>query len=422
MRPPLLLRAYAGFASLAVPVLQRRLIHKLTDQGVTNARARERTGHATQPRPDSTLIWFHGASVGETLSILPLIDALHAQRADLTVLVTSGTATSAEILARRLPARAIHQFAPLDSPAVMRRFHAQWRPDLAVLIESEFWPNMIRSCADRAVPLVLLNARLSDRSVKRWRQLGAPARWLLDQFALIVAQTEATAQNLRSLGAARVQVGANLKAAAPPAPDNPALRAEMETALAGRHRWLAASTHAGEDAPLLDAHAALRQQHPDLCLILAPRHPDRADEIATLARQRGLTVTRRSAGDAPTADVYLADTLGEMGTWYRLSPVTFIAGSFGDAGGHNPWEACTGTAILHGPKVANCAADYATLNGAGGARAVTPDTLAWSVNDLLTGNAAQAMATAAIACKQAQGDGTADLARRLLSLTKDHAP
>nr|WP_249219292.1 3-deoxy-D-manno-octulosonic acid transferase [Loktanella sp. SALINAS62] len=419
----MLLRLYAGLAALAVPLLARRLTAKLTDHGVTPARARERFGHATQSRPDGPLIWFHGASVGETLSLLPLLTPLQAARPDVQVLITSGTASSADILSRRLPPGAMHQFAPLDTARILTRFHAHWRPDLLVLIESEIWPNTVRSCTARDVPVVLLNARLSDRSLRRWQRLGAPARWLLAQFALIVAQTDATAGNLRALGADRVQVGANLKAAAPPPPDDPAARATVAQALAGRPVWLAASTHAGEDAAILDAHADLRATRPDLCLILAPRHPERADDIAALCRDRSLTVTRRSQGDGPTAAVYLADTLGEMGLWYRLAPITFIAGSLGTAGGHNPWEACIGTAILHGPQVANCAVDYAALHRADAAQQITAQTLAASVAALLDDpDRAQAMAQAARICQQTQGVGTDALARLLLAMTKDAAP
>lgn len=383
-QPPLLLRAYGRLANLAAPLLFRRIRDRLLAHGVAPARTRERLGHATAPRPAGTLVWFHGASVGETLSALPLIDALRAQPAPPAILVTSGTASSAEIMAKRLPAGALHQFAPLDSAAALRRFHAHWRPDLLVLIESEIWPRMI---ATAPCPVVLLNARLSARALSRWHKLGASARWLLSRLALIVTQTPDTAESLRALGvpADRIRAGANLKAAATPPAADPATLAALQTTLGTRPRWLAASTHSGEETLILDAHRTLLQTVPDLCLILAPRHPERADRIAGLIADAGLTSTRRSAGEGPTAQVYLADTLGEMGLWYRLAPLTFVGGSLTPNGGHNPWEAAPlGTALLTGPHLTNCADDWQMLADARGAyTGLRPDQLSHVLQDML---------------------------------------
>jgi len=415
--PPLLLRVYAGLADLAAPLLYSRVAKRLAGQSVSSARIAERRGSATRLRPDGPLIWFHGASVGETLSILPLVQVLRAERPDIHILVTSVTATSAEILAKRLPKDVIHQFAPIDTRAALRRFHTHWSPDLLVLVESEIWPQTIRSCRERDVPVVLLNARLSAKSLDNWRKLGSASRWLFSQFSLIIAQTAETAAKLEALGAPRVRVGANLKAAAPPPPDDPVARRSLTDALNGRPVWLAASTHEGEEAAILDAHVTLRAKHADLCLILAPRHPNRASDIMQLARDRGLTVSRRSAGVAGVGAVYLADTIGDMGLLYRLSPITLLAGSFVPVGGHNPWEAACGTAILHGPLVANSQADYDKLDAAGGSIAVTADDLSVKVSHLLgSPDTARKMATAAEDCKAAQSDGTADLVDDLVAL------
>ncbi|MCF7700271.1 3-deoxy-D-manno-octulosonic acid transferase [Loktanella sp. M215] len=412
-RPPLLLRTYGGLANLAAPLLFRRIRDRLVAHGTSPARARERLGHATLPRPAGRLIWIHGASVGETLSALPLITALRAQEDPPRILVTSGTASSAEIMAKRLPAGALHQFAPLDSKRALRRFHAHWQPDLLVLMESELWPQMIQTAP---CPVVLLNARLSARALARWQSLGPSAAYILRRLALIVTQTEATAAGLRALGVApdRIRTGGNLKAAAPPPDAAPAALAQITAALTDRPRWLAAATHPGEEDLLLAAHRQLLKSHPDLCLILAPRHPERGDRIAQMAT--GLTLTRRSAGEAPTAQVYLADTLGEMGLWYRKAPLAFVGGSLTPNGGHNPWEgAALGCALLTGSHLTNCAQDWQTLTDADAARTdLTADTLLPALQDLLaTPAAARAMGARAAAVTARQGD---DIARTVADL------
>lgn len=383
-RAPLLLRAYGGLANIAAPLLFRRVRDRLIAHGTLPGRTRERLGHATVARPKGPLIWIHGASVGETLSALPVIAALRNRARPPTILVTSGTATSAQILTQRMPKGCIHQFAPLDAAGPLRRFNAHWKPDLLVLMESEIWPQMIQMAP---CPVVLLNARLSARALSRWHKLGTSAAWLLSHFTLITAQTEAVAQGLRTLGVAPnlIRVGGNLKAAAPPPDADPTKLADVTTALHDRPRWLAASTHPSEEAPVLAAHAALLRDDPALCLILAPRHPDRADRIAAQITQAGLTLTRRSRGEGPTAQVYLADTLNEMGLWYRTAPVTFIGGSLTPNGGHNPWEgAALGCALLTGSHLTNAAQDWQTLANASAAITdLRPDTLTDALRGLL---------------------------------------
>ncbi len=412
------LRVYGRVANVAAPLLFRRIRDRLIAHGTAPARTRERLGHATLPRPAGRLIWFHGASVGESLSALPVIAALLDQPDAPTILVTSGTATSAQILAQRMPQGCIHQFAPLDSAAALRRFNAHWQPDLLVLMESEIWPQMI---ATAPCPVVLLNARLSPRALARWQKLGASAGWLLGQLTLIIAQTEAVETGLRSLGVTpgRIRTGANLKAAAAPPSADPHTLAQMNSALGTRPRWLAASTHAGEEALLLDVHKALLATSPDLCLIIAPRHPDRADRIAQLIADAGLTLTRRSDGDTPTAQVYLADTLGEMGLWYRTAPLTFIGGSLTPNGGHNPWEAAPlGTALLTGANLNNCAADWHMLAEARGATSgLTPQQLTDALRTMLNDpQIARDMASNAAACAAAQKGDLARIAAELTAL------
>lgn len=359
---------YRGVAGIIAPLVWRQVSRKLTRHGVAPARQRERLGEATLPRPAGPLAWFHAASVGESLSVLALADRMRARHPGLNVLITSGTASSAAILAKRMPAGMIHQFAPLDQSRALRRFLDHWRPDAGIFVESELWPQMLVEAQRAGVPLALVNARMSRASLKNWQRFDQTARYLLGLFALIRTQDRATLDGLMAIGAdpARVALGLNLKAVAAPLPVDAGERARMDAALSGP-RWLAASTHEGEERQVITAHLAARKAVPGLRLVLAPRHPERADAIAAELRAAGLSVARRSAGDDPgTADVYLADTLGEMGLWYALCPVVFLGGSFGPAGGHNPYEpAQSGCAILTGPKRANFADVYDLFDKAG---------------------------------------------------------
>lgn len=343
-------------------VLNRRAVRGKEDP----ARLLERLGHASAARPEGPLVWLHGASVGETLMLLPLIDALRAARPDAAMLVTSGTTTSAALMVQRLPTGAIHQYVPIDRPDAAARFVAHWRPDLAVFAESELWPNLILAAEAAGARLALVNARLSEASLERWASWPRSAGRLLGAFSWIGPADARTAEGLSGLIGRPVPPVGNLKAAAEaPGADDGALD-QLKTAIGDRPVWLAASTHEGEDAIVLEAHARLRAETgADALLILAPRHPDRGPAIAAEARAAGFATARRGAEeplDAQTA-VYVADTLGEMGLWYRLAPITFVAGSLlpGHAG-HNPLEpALLESAILTGPRVSSFAGVYQEL-------------------------------------------------------------
>jgi 3-deoxy-D-manno-octulosonic-acid transferase len=362
----------------------------------------ERVGRAGAPRPGGRLVWLHGASVGETLSALPLVAALRARAPGLGILVTGGTVTAARRLAALLPAGAVHQYAPLDTRAAVVRFLDHWRPDLALWIESELWPRMVVETAARGTPMMLVNARLSEASARGWARLPGMARALLSRFARIVTQDGETARRLRALGAdpARVAEGGNLKIAAPPPAHDPEALAAARAAARARPVWLAASTHEGEEAIAAAAQTALPAGERPL-LVVVPRHPERGGAVAAVLARARLSVARRSAGEAPGpgTDVWLADTLGEMGLWYRLAPVAFVGGSLVARGGHNPFEpAALGAAILHGPHVANFAPAYAALAAAGGAREVTDaPALAGAVAALQADAAARARMTEAAA-------------------------
>lgn len=362
------LSIYLALTSVASPAARYLLKRRLAAGKEDAARLPERMGHSSAERPAGPVVWFHAASVGESLSLLPLLERLGQARADVTPLITTGTVTSAGLLAERLPRGAIHQFAPLDTRDAVSRFLDHWRPDLAVWVESEIWPRMLHSISKRGIPAVLLNARLSARSAARWQKLPTMARELFGAFDYIQAQDDTTGTALRDLGVG-VHVTGSFKQAAPPLPCDPAELGALRAALADRPVWVAASTHPGEESLCLSAHRGILREYPHALLILVPRHPERADAIVADLAEAGLDWARRRDGPPPhAAGVYLADTMGELGLWYRLAHAAYVGGSNGGVGGHNPYEpAALGTPILHGRDTANFAAIYTDLDNAGGA-------------------------------------------------------
>ena len=384
---PFPVRLYSAAANLIAPLAYRRVAAKLSAHGTDPARFRERMGHATAPRPKGPLLWFHAASVGESLSVLRLIEHMGAAHPGWHFLLTSGTATSAEIVSRRLPPRCTHQFAPLDARRAMRRFLDHWRPSAAIFVESELWPQMLQMTRAADIPLALLNARISDRSARNWKRFPRTARHLMGHFNVIHTQDARTTAHLHDLGLSHAYTGQNLKSVAGPLPFDQAEGARLRDSLNGRPLWVASSTHPGEDEVMIAAHKALLRTHPDLLLILVPRHPERAPAIAALITGADLASTRRSTGGQITGDahIYLADTLGETGLWYDLSPITCLCGSFTPVGGHNPYEpAYAGSAVLHGPLYANFARTYVDFDANGGAVEVTDEaSLSSEINSLL---------------------------------------
>jgi len=327
-------------------------------------RLAERRGVDASARPTGRLLWLHAASVGETTSILPVLPELLDRAPDLTVLLTTGTVTAAELLAQRLElgCRVQHRFVPLDVPAWVSRFLDHWRPDAVGLVESELWPNLLAACRRRRIPLMLINARVSERSLARWRMAPGLARHMLGGFARVQARSETDAARLRELGCDEVQVSGDLKLAAPPLPFDAGELERLRVQLAGRPVWLAASTHPGEEALVAQVHEALVPQHPGMQTIIAPRHPERGAAIT-----EALGGTRRSLGQPPPeGGILIADTLGELGLWYRLCPVVFIGRSLlPPGGGQNPLEAARlGCAIAVGPHTGNFADHVAMLRDA----------------------------------------------------------
>ncbi|MEO0633193.1 MAG: 3-deoxy-D-manno-octulosonic acid transferase [Pseudomonadota bacterium] len=426
MKPTALFRLYQVGSALALPFAARHVTRKLIRAGQPALRAHERLGHGTVARGLGPLMWFHGASVGEVKSVLPLLHHLTENDGPQQILLTSGTATSAQAIEGRLPAGAVHQFAPLDGTGPLTRFFKHWRPDLCILVESELWPNLLDQCAQRGVPVALLNARLSDRSAQGWRRYPDTTRYVLRGIRSAHCQDRRTRDNLRAMGLRNAEVGVNLKSLVSPGKIDPGQRSTLRDTLGNRPVWLAASTHPGEEEVILRAHTHLLARHPDLCLIIAPRHPERGDGIAKTIRDTGLRLARRSAGHNLVSDtqVYLADTLGEMDLWYDLSPIVFVGGSFSDVGGHTPYEpAAAGAAILHGPRFANFTEAYAAFRDAEAAVEVNDeDGLTRALDELLTH--ADRVATLAENARPLAQDGATVLpaiAAGLTALARKHA-
>ena len=361
MRRPLSLALYAAALGLLEPCARPLLRRRVKAGKEDAARLEERLGRSGLPRPDGPLVWLHGVSVGETMSLLPLVEAL-AARPRLTLLVTSGTRTSAELLAKRLPKGVIHQYAPVDAPGAVARFLDHWRPSLGILVESELWPNLILGARGRGVKLALVSARMTQGSADGWARLRGAATALLGAFDLILPQEAETAARLKVLGA-RTGPLLNLKTVGDPLPCDAAELARLKASAGGRRIVLAANTHPGEDEIVIAAvrEAALT----DSLLVIAPRHPARGEAVAALLRGAGFQVARRAVGEAPTAatTAYVADTLGEMGLLYSLADVVVMGGAFlPGIGGHNPLEpARLARPILTGPHAFNATALYADL-------------------------------------------------------------
>ena len=335
------------------------------------SRRGERFGYANQPRPDGSLVWFHAASVGEFMAILPLLKRL--EDLGVNILVTTGTVTSAAVAAERLPETIIHQYVPIDIKPMIRRFLAHWKPDLAIFAESEIWPMTILELGAMHVPIILVNARISDRSYQRWKKNARLAEALFEHLAHVIAQSEIDARRYEELGAKRVTISGNLKVDTDmPAFDEEAL-AGLSAEIGERPVWIAASTHPGEEEIVADVHENIAKTFPDLLTVLVPRHPQRGDEVHALLTGRGHDVARRSQADHLQKDTsfLLGDTIGEMGLFLALGEVVFVGKSLTASGGQNPLEpAMMGSAILAGPNVQNFRSSYEALLDSGGVRLV----------------------------------------------------
>ena len=368
-RLPLGLLAWRVLSLVAEPFAPLLLSQRAARGKEDRARIKERLGVAGQARPDGRLVWLHGASVGESLAALPLIEQLQTQMPGTFVLVTSGTVTSAAMMSHRLPAGAIHQFVPLDTPGAVARFLDHWKPDAGLFVESDLWPNLILAARARGVALALVNARISARSAQGWNRARKSVAMLLSSFTMVLAQDEEIAARFKKLGASKVDVVGSLKADAPPLGVEEEALAALRQAIGKRPVLLAAQTHPGEDETVLPAHDLLRTDFPDLLTILVPRHTGRGADLEMLCGPRAHA--RRSTGKDITGQtaIYIADTMGELGLFYRLAPIVFMGGSLVEHGGQNPIEAIKlGASVVHGPHVFNFTDVYEALDSAGGAR------------------------------------------------------
>ncbi|NKB60356.1 MAG: 3-deoxy-D-manno-octulosonic acid transferase [Alphaproteobacteria bacterium] len=381
------LTLYRGLTGLGAPLINFYMQRRLASGKEDPDRISERRGVASRPRPDGPLAWVHAASVGEAQSALSLITKMLRARIDLHILITTGTVTSAKLLAERLPPRSFHQFVPVDHQRWVQRFLDHWEPNLAVWIESEFWPNLIAETAERNIPTVLANGRISRKSAANWRFVPGFISNIVGEFQLCLTQTEEEAARFRALGADPVKCVGNLKFSAAALPVDDAELTAVAGTMQDRLRWLAASTHPGEESMAVEAHLHLRDRVPDLLTVIVPRHPSRGAKIAQEIAAQGLRVSRRGAGEpiSPDDDFHVADTLGELGLFYRLTDIAFIGGTMDSHGGHNPLEAAQlDCAILHGPDMANFATVSQQLAVAGATKEISnAETLAAAVADFL---------------------------------------
>ncbi|WP_426611539.1 3-deoxy-D-manno-octulosonic acid transferase [Bradyrhizobium sp. McL0616] len=366
---PMTLRMYQRLASGLVPLAPALIKRRLKQGKEDPARVGERRGLSQDVRPHGPLVWIHGASVGEVLAAAALIERL--RDLNLRILLTSGTVTSAAVVAKRFPPDVIHQYVPYDSPRYVARFLDHWKPSLALFIESDLWPNLILAGAVRRVPMVLINGRMSPRSFPRWRRMYGTISALLSRFDICLAQSKLDAERFSALGGRDVVTTGNLKLDVPAPPADPARLERLMAMTRGRPIIVAASTHPGEDEMLVAAHRSLVGVFPQLLTVIVPRHPDRGSSISGMITASGLKPALRSRDEplAATTDVYVADTMGELGLFYRLSPIVFMGGSLIRHGGQNPIEAIKlGAAIVHGPHVFNFSELYEALDQSGGAR------------------------------------------------------
>ncbi|WP_354208245.1 MULTISPECIES: 3-deoxy-D-manno-octulosonic acid transferase [unclassified Bradyrhizobium] len=386
---PLTLRMYRRLARGLVPLAPALIKRRLKQGKEDPARVGERRGLSRDVRPHGPLVWIHGASVGEVLAAAALIERL--RDLNLRILLTSGTVTSAAIVAKRFPPDVIHQYVPYDSPRYVARFLDHWKPSLALFIESDLWPNLILAGAARRVPMVLINGRMSPRSFPRWRRMQGTISALLSRFDICLAQSKTDAERFSTLGGRDVVTTGNLKLDVPAPPADPAKLERLMAMTRGRPIIVAASTHPGEEEMLVAAHRSLSGFFPQLLTVIVPRHPDRGSSITGLITASGLKPALRSRDELPTAatDVYVADTMGELGLFYRLSEIVFMGGSLIRHGGQNPIEAIKlGAAIVHGPHVFNFADVYEALDHSGGARqADTQELLIKQLGQLLADSA-----------------------------------
>lgn len=365
------LRLYRGFGSLLYPFTGPFLRARARRGKEDHTRRGERYGYASWPRPPGPLVWLHAASVGESLAIMPLIKRMESF--GISLVLTTGTVTSANIAQDRISERTIHQYVPMDMKRAVGRFLEHWKPDLAIFAESEIWPTTIQELARRNIPQILVNARMSDRSNKRWSRRSALAQAIFGNLSQVLAQSDVDADRFKHLGAPHVQAVGNLKMDVGTPQVDPALLHAFRSMIGPRPTWVAASTHQGEEESVAEVHCMLKAHIPDLLTVIVPRHPDRVDDIMQALSKFDVEIATRSSGQAilPTTGLYIGDSIGEMGLYFGLAEVAFMGKSLKSQGGQNPIEpVMANTAILSGQYVQNFRETYQALLESGGARLV----------------------------------------------------
>lgn len=384
------LMGYRVAGVCAYPLMSPYLTYRALKGKEDRKRRLERFGFASQPRPHGPLVWVHAASVGETNAVIPLIREL--LRREIHVLLTTGTVTSAEVVANRLGNDVIHQYVPLDLKFPIKRFIAYWHPDAAITAESEMWPTTMAELARRNIPQIRVNGRLSDRSYDRWQRNSKVAELLFGKLSLVVARSDVDAERFLDLGSWPVVISGNLKGDTEPPPVDPELLARYRAQIGDRRTWAAVCTFNGEETAAAFVHRALKPRNQQLTIIV-PRHPERGDEIEAMLVEKGLKVARRSRNDeiTPETDIFLGDTIGEMGLYLRLTEISFVGRSLTEEGGQNPMESSMiGCAVLSGPNVQNFRETYQHIIRKGGARMVRDvEMLAKAVHYLMTNDIAR---------------------------------
>ena len=366
---------YSLLLYLVLPLVLLRLFVRGFKQLAYRRRWSERfafyPAFSSRPR-----IWVHGVSVGETIAAAPLVRLLIKRFPDHSILLTTTTPTGSQQVRKQFGESVEHVYLPYDLPGAVKRFTQKTRPEIAIIMETEIWPNLFAQCASQDIPVVIANARLSERSTRSYKKLEVLTAEALSRVTLVAAQGRQDAERFIELGAApgRVQYIGNIKfdiqVPATVKEQGVLLRRQLG---AVRPVWIGASTHEGEDAVLLDAFDELRQRHSTACLILVPRHPERFEPVARLCEQRGYRLARRSSGDPldEQIQVLLGDTMGELMMFYAASDVAFVGGSLVETGGHNPLEpAALSMPVLTGPHYFNFAEIYPALLAEGGAQEV----------------------------------------------------
>ncbi len=351
------IKIYNALIAILYPLVIKGYIKKRLHKGKEDKeRFNERTGRPKLKRPEGKLVWLHGASVGESISMLPLIQKILDTYSDAHVMVTTGTVTSADVMSKRLPDRAFHQYIPIDNPFFTTRFIKHWQPDVALWFESELWPAMLSAIKRKNIPLILINGRISNKSFKRWQQFDFICKELLSCFSLCLGQSEEDAYRLQVLGAQNTLCLGNIKYAGLPLPIDENKKNEIIQQIGNRTFWLASSTHNDEEIRIAKVHKRLKTKFPDLLTIIAPRHPQRGEEIKTSIEKLELTTALRSQNEHISAntDIYIANTIGEMGLWYDIAKLVFIGGSLIPHGGQNFMEPSrVRDAVIVGPHMHN---------------------------------------------------------------------